>query len=124
LFEKRGRDGNGFSYGLHRFSMVYIVFLFATDSRMFPILSSSSIRSLFQSLLRYRFDHSSNLLFVIDSFAVANLPFIIDSLTVAEVRYLIEDSQDEKREKVEEGTGTERIDRIKLNPKVAEDRRR
>jgi hypothetical protein len=67
---------------------------------------------------------SPDLLFIINSFAVADLLFIIDSLTVVDVRFLIEDSQDEEREKVEEGTGTKRIHRIELNSKVSEGLRR
>jgi hypothetical protein len=39
------------------------------------------------------------------------------------VRFLIEESQDEKREKVEEGTGTKQMHRIELNPKVIKGRR-
>jgi hypothetical protein len=63
------------------------------------------------------------LFFIIDSFGAADLLFIIDSLTIADVRLLIEDSQDEKREKVEGGTGTKQIHQIELNPKVTDDRR-
>jgi hypothetical protein len=40
------------------------------------------------------------------------------------VGFLIEDSQDEKRKKVQEGTETTRIHQIDLNPKVTEGRRK
>jgi hypothetical protein len=66
---------------------------------MFPILSPSSIRSLFESPLRSPFDHRLNLAFVIDSLTGPDLLFIIDSLTVANVHFLIEDNQNKKRER-------------------------
>jgi hypothetical protein len=78
---------------------------------MFPILSPSSIRSLFQSPLRHPLADSSNLVFAIDSitspdllfitdlFAVTDPFLVIDSLTVADVRFFIEDSRVEKRQR-------------------------
>jgi hypothetical protein len=66
---------------------------------MFPILSPSSIRSVFQSPLGHPLAHSSNPVFAIDSITSPDLLFIIDSLIVADVRFLIEDSRDEKKQR-------------------------
>jgi hypothetical protein len=45
-------------------------------------------------------------------------------ITAADAPFLIEDSREENKEKVEEGTGTKRIRRIELNQKITEGRRR
>jgi hypothetical protein len=76
------------------------------------VFCSSSIWECSRSSLRHPFAHCSNLVFVIDSFAVGD------------VRFLIEDTQIERRENADEGTGTKRIHRIELNAKLTEDRRR
>jgi hypothetical protein len=78
---------------------------------MFPILSPSSIRSLFQSPLRHPFVCWSNLLFVIDLITGPDLLFITDSLTVADMRFPMEGRQDEKRER----RLTKEDERIEMN---------